>query len=178
MFMKTIDSRLLFKILTQSLDLIFVEKCYIKQQIMVKNFGLMIQQNDQLSMKNTNNIKSLQAYCSICFSVAIFVISNFKIQKEEIDWIGLLPEEALEKFEKEEDEQYEQSIRPWKELFRESLVAELSRRQRNNEPIDITPVATKPYDMLPFLTSIRFLSFIFRQPKTLKEKVINKLWGS
>ncbi len=66
------------------------------------------------------------------------------IQKEEIDWIGLLPDEALEKLEKQEDEKYEKSIQPWKESFRESLVAELSRRQRNNEPIDIIPVTVKP----------------------------------
>jgi len=59
----------------------------------------------------------------------------------------LTPEEALEKFEKEEDQKYEESVRPWKELFRESLIAELSRRQRNNEPIDITPVSTKPYEI-------------------------------
>jgi len=85
---------------------------------------------------------------------------QYQVPKEEIDWIGLLPDEALEKLEKEEDEKHEQSIRPWKELFRESLIAELSRRQRNNEPIDITPVTAKPV------------------PKTLKEKVINKLWGS
>jgi len=81
--------------------------------------------------------------------------------------------------ENEEDEKYEQSIRPWKELFRESLIAELSRRQRNNEPIDITPVTTKPYDIyFSFFAYFVFLHFIFRAPKTLKEKVINKLWGS
>ncbi|CAF1353205.1 unnamed protein product [Rotaria magnacalcarata] len=85
---------------------------------------------------------------------------QYQVPKEEIDWIGLLPDEALEKLENEEDEKYERSIRPWKELFRESLITELSRRQKNNEPIDITPVTTKP------------------PPKTLKEKVINKLWGS
>jgi hypothetical protein len=80
--------------------------------------------------------------------------------------------------EKEEDEKYEQSIRPWKELFRESLIAELSRRQRNNEPIDITTVKTKPYDMSWTFFIILDSSFIFSAPKTLKDKVINKLWGS
>jgi len=80
--------------------------------------------------------------------------------------------------EKEEDEKYEQSIRPWKDLFRESIIVELSRRQRNNEPIDITPVKTKPYDIsCPFFI-ILDSSFIFSAPKTLKDKVINKLWGS
>lgn len=85
---------------------------------------------------------------------------QYQVPKEEIDWIGLSPEEALEKFENEEDQKYEQSVRPWKELFRESLVAELSRRQRNNEPMDIVTTTAKPV------------------PKTLKDKVINKLWGS
>jgi hypothetical protein len=80
--------------------------------------------------------------------------------------------------EKEEDDGYEQSIRPWKEAFRESLIAELSRRQRNNEPIDITPVKTKPYAIYFTFFSYSFSSFIFSAPKTLKEKVINKLWGS
>jgi hypothetical protein len=83
----------------------------------------------------------------------------------------------LEKFEKEEDEKYEYSIRPWKELFRESLVAELSRRQRNNEPIDITPVKTKPYETY-FLFLLFFFISVFRAPKSLKDKVIDKLWGS
>lgn len=64
-------------------------------------------------------------------------------QKEEIDWIGLTPDEAVEKLENEEKENYEKSIRPWKELYKESLVLELSRRMRNNEPMDITPVSTK-----------------------------------
>jgi hypothetical protein len=80
--------------------------------------------------------------------------------------------------EKEEDEKYEQSIRPWKDLFRESLIVELSRRQRNNEPIDITPVKTKPYDMSWTFFIVLDSSFIFSAPKTLKDKVINKLWGS
>ncbi len=110
------------------------------------------------------------------FSISFISISN--IQKEEFDWVGLLPDEALEKFEKEEDEKYEQSIRPWKEIFRESLIAELSRRQRNNEPIDITPVTAKPYDIYFSFFFLLFFFFYFRKPKTLKEKVINKLWGS
>lgn len=71
-----------------------------------------------------------------------------------------MPDEALEKLVKEEDEKYEKSIRPWKDLYRESLIVELSRRLKNNEPIDMTPVSLKP------------------APKSLKDKVINKLWGS
>lgn len=85
---------------------------------------------------------------------------QYQVPSEEIDWIGLTPDEALEKLENEEDQKYEESVRPWKDIYRQSLIAELSRRQRNNEPIDITPVTSKP------------------APKTLKEKVMNKLWGS
>ena len=71
-----------------------------------------------------------------------------------------MPDEALEKLEKEEDEKYESSIRPWKELFRDSLIAELSRRQRNNEPLDITPVETKPYDYF-VLSVFNHSAFLF-----------------
>jgi hypothetical protein len=71
-----------------------------------------------------------------------------------------LPDEALEKFENEQDEKYEHSIRPWKELFRESLIVELTRRQKNNEPIDMAPVKTKPYEI--YLHFFLFLDFYFQ----------------
>ncbi|CAF0716469.1 unnamed protein product [Adineta steineri] len=114
----------------------------------------------QMLHKLVNNGEELWSNDSQKKSIIYDRYKQYQVSKEEIDWIGLLPDEALEKLEREDDEKYEQSVRPWKELFRESLITELSRRQRNNEPIDITPISSKP------------------KPTTLKDKVINKLWGS
>ncbi|CAF0763853.1 unnamed protein product [Adineta steineri] len=114
----------------------------------------------QMLHKLINNGEELWSNDSQKKSIIYDRYKQYQVPKEEIDWIGLLPDEALEKLEREDDEKYEQSVRPWKELFRESLITELSRRQRNNEPIDITPISSKP------------------KPTTLKDKVINKLWGS
>jgi len=79
--------------------------------------------------------------------------------------------------EKEEDEEYEQSIRPWKEAFRESLIAELSRRQRNNEPIDITPVATKPYDIYFTFFFLFFFFFYFQCTENIERKSNQQTMG-
>jgi hypothetical protein len=89
----------------------------------------------------------------------------------------LLPDEALEKLETETDEKYEQSVRPWKELFRESLIAELSRRQRNNEPIDITPVTSKPYDISFSFFSHSFFFFSFQSTEDIERKSYQQTMG-
>ncbi|CAF4342246.1 unnamed protein product, partial [Adineta steineri] len=98
----------------------------------------------QMLHKLVNNGEELWSNDSQKKSIIYERYKQYQVSKEEIDWIGLLPEEALEKLEREDDEKYEQSVRPWKDLFRESLITELSRRQRNNEPIDITPISSKP----------------------------------
>ena len=107
------------------------------------------------------------------YQIPVSIIRNFLVdylgksipQKEEIDWIGLLPDEALDKLEKEDDETYEQSVRPWKEMFRQSLITELSRRQRNNEPIDLTPATAKSQGDR-FLTDEFYLRFVVLFQKT------------
>ncbi|CAF1588285.1 unnamed protein product, partial [Didymodactylos carnosus] len=69
---------------------------------------------------------------------------QYQIPKEEIDWIGLLPDEAVDKLEAMETDQLEKSIRPWKESLRENLVKTLAQRVKDGQPIDIKLVEQKP----------------------------------